>query len=330
MKDLRSLVALLIGVSMSLTLWGEVEASAPKIERLKQELAALRTRATRLEKENQTSISTLQATKTELAGSVEALRDKKRSLESSVAKREEGLQKEPQKRVDSVTFASGRKVTCLVRSYRNHLFTLEDGDGNQIKVYPRALTGITFRSETQADVFPDHVLNPVATGPTSLPTPTPKANRPFEIKEHMVVTRITRKRSSESIDEIQGYVDEVADSVQYTCRVEARALPDDVQGLRMRIWVLAESTVNEDVLKLVIASEKRFDLPRIGEVEFDSDEVVLKYDDRGAKYGHKLYGWVFLLEDEKGNAIHLKRNKKKLADNLDRIRSMSLNEEITL
>ena len=302
----------------------------PEKERLEKEVLKLKGELAASSTEYQKLLEGLNVQKSEVQATVDELRSKKSSLEESLADlvsvRTPGLDAE----VDSVLLTSGRKIICNVISYRDQRFSLEDGNGNQIKIAPQVVAGITFGEETQAEIFPDHVINRVAARPRTLPVPTPSAKKEFALKEHMVFTRIIRKKSSESIDQYIGYIDEVAEEIQYTCRVESRALPDDAKDVRMRIWVLAEDTNNENSLKLIIADSKRFDLPRIGEVEFDTKEVHLKFDDKGAKYGHKLYGWVFTLEDSKGNVVHLKRSKKKLADHLDQIRNMSLNEEIEL
>jgi hypothetical protein len=322
---------LVIMAIFSLSLFADASENEAMKAGLRKEVERFQSEMATIAALHQEQLSALEVARSSLNEIVQELRRKKRSLESSVLRLQSAPTPEPIEWVDTILFKSGRSIVCKVVSYSNRQFTLEDRLGKQIQVSQEALTGIDFRKEGKSEVFPELASRAPRPAPRALPTmPTSHANKPFELKEHMVTTRVIRKRSSESIDEIRGYVDEVAENVQFTCRIEARALPGDVKGLKMKLWVFGVSTTNEKSLKLIISSQMIFDLDRLGKLEFDTNEVVLKYDDRGAKYGDKLYGWVFVLEDSKGNVVHLKRSKKALADNLDKIRRMSVNERMRL
>jgi hypothetical protein len=210
------------------------------------------------------------------------------------------MQEHAIKPFDTVTFTSGRTVKCSVVSYENQQFKLEDVDGNSLHVFPRTVAGLRLRNEDDADVFPSHIVNK---GPRKLRTQDPNAlstpaREDFDVKEHMVNVKIARSRSKSEIDTRRGYIDEVAEIIQYDCRIESKALPSDAKNLRLRVWVFAEGVTGRQPLKLILSENKTFDLPRLGEFEFETDSVTLQYDEKGgARYGFKLYGWLSVLED---------------------------------
>lgn len=232
-------------------------------------------------------------------------------------------------RYDSVAFTSGRTVACSVAAYENRQFKLEDLDGNHLHVLAGMVSGIRFDTEGNADVFPAHVVNkgPIVTrNVQTVPTPTPKA---ITVTDRMVEVRVSRRKSSESIDARMGYLDEVSEVVQFDCTIESKSLPDEGVSLRLKIWVFAESVLGSNSFKLILSDSEDFTLSRLEEYEFSTGRAVLQYDEKGGgQYGYKLYGWVFVLEDSEGNVILVKRNKKDLEDNLDKIRKMSLQEEV--
>jgi len=283
-----------------------------------------------------------EALKQEHAGLIQKLQDlkqKKRRLEKMLSDQKvsplETSGKSEKSTVtpyDTVTFTSGRKVKCSVVLFKDPQFKLEDRNGDSLYVLADTIFHISPRSEVEADIFPSHVVNKGPIKPRAqIPLPTPTPEKDFDVKDYMVHVRISRSRSKSEIDLREGYLDEIAENIQYNCKIESKALPSDAENLRLRIWVFAEGVTSEKPYKLVISEDKKFDLPRLGEFEFETGSVTLKYDEKGGgRYGFKLYGWLALLEDAKGNVVTVKGNRKLLEENLKRIKDFVLDEEVQL